>query len=232
MSARSPLPLRGRMSDVGWDVPADLTFEEWVTAGRLLLPIRRGLDWWIGDWWAFAEKRYGRRTAIAKAEGWNLKTCANHATVSRAFPESSRRREALDWTHHAIVAGLPPDEADSLLDWCLTKSKPRSTRELQGEVNRRRITIGSARETCSVANLDSLIEQGKKFRTIYADPAWMYENDRLQPPGYYYRGITIPDICALPIRELAADDAHLHLWVVDAVMEKSFEVFRDWGFEF
>jgi len=204
MLAPSVLPLRGQMSDVSWDIPADLTLEEWVAAGRLLHPIRRGLDWWIGDWWAFAEKRYGRRTTIAKVEGWNIKTCANHATVSRAFRESSRRREVLDWTHHAIVSALHPDEADRLLDWCLTGSKPRSTRELQGEVNRSKNPLGSSGEACSVANLDSLIAQRKTFGTIYADPPWMYDNDRLQPPGYQYRGMTIPEIRALPIRELTA----------------------------
>ena len=37
------------------------------------------------------------------------------SSVSRAF-ETSRRREALSFKHHAEVAGMPPAVADELLD--------------------------------------------------------------------------------------------------------------------
>jgi N6-adenosine-specific RNA methylase IME4 len=227
----SSLPLRGSLSKVGWEIPADMTVEEWGKAGRLLYPIRHGLDWWLGDWWSFSEKRYGHRTAIARTEGWHAKTCANHASVSRAFSQTSRRRELLDWTHHAMVASLSPDVADDLLDWCLIGGRPKSTRELKGELRRRKIPVGSPGEACTIESLNTPIMQGKKFGTIYADPPWMYEDDRLQPPGYHFRGMTIPEISNLPVRELAADDAHLHLWTVDAVLEESFKVFRAWGFD-
>jgi N6-adenosine-specific RNA methylase IME4 len=205
--------------------------EEWAAAGRWLYPLRRGLDWWIGDWWLHGEKRYGRRTAIAEAEGWNAKTCANHAAVSRKF-KTSRRREGLGWAHHAMVVSLPPDVADSLLDWCLMGDRSRSTSELKGEMIRRKFTDGVSGDTCTVESLQSPIAQGKKFGTIYADPPWMYVDDKLQPPGHHYRGMTIPEICNLPIRELAADNAHLHLWAVDGTLEDSFKVIRAWGFEF
>jgi hypothetical protein len=42
--------------------------------------------------------------------------------------EFSRRRENLSFQHHAEAAALPPDEADTLLDWCEETPKPRSTR--------------------------------------------------------------------------------------------------------
>src|ERR1035437_5874421 len=57
--------------------------------------------------------------------------------VCRKF-ETSRRREDLTFKHHREVAALPPDEAEALLDWCEETPNPRSTRELRGEVHRRR----------------------------------------------------------------------------------------------
>jgi hypothetical protein len=65
-----------------------------------------GVSWWIGDWWAFGEQRYGDRKAITEADDWDgpaFQTCADAAMVCRAF-ETSRRREVLSFTHHAEVA--------------------------------------------------------------------------------------------------------------------------------
>lgn len=44
--------------------------------------------------------------------------------------------------------------------------------------------------------------------------------------------MSINDIAALPISEIAADDCHLFLWVTGPILEKSFEVIRAWGFRY
>jgi hypothetical protein len=70
----------------------------------------------------------------------------NATAVVKAFPEASRRREALSFKHHAEVAALPPADPAALLDWCeetiQETEKASSTRELRGEVSRRRIPAG------------------------------------------------------------------------------------------
>jgi hypothetical protein len=58
-------------------------------------------------------------------------SCRAAARVARDF-EMCRRRHDLSFAHHREVAGLPPVEADALLDWCEETLKPRSTRELRG----------------------------------------------------------------------------------------------------
>jgi hypothetical protein len=70
----------------------------------------RSVSWWLGDWWAFGEARYGERKAIVDAKGWEgpvYQTCADAAMVCRKF-ETSRRREDLTFNHHREVAALPP----------------------------------------------------------------------------------------------------------------------------
>jgi N6-adenosine-specific RNA methylase IME4 len=37
-------------------------------------------------------------------------------------------------------------------------------------------------------------------------------------------------ICALPVRELATNDAHLYLWAVLPMMREAYEVIEAWGF--
>jgi hypothetical protein len=129
--------LRGRVLRVGLELLSDLSEAEWKEGGALLGKIERSVSWWLGDWWAFGEARWGERLAITKELDWEgptFEVCANIASVCRAFPlESSRRREHLSFKHHTEVAALPPDEADALLDWCEETPKPRSTRELRGE---------------------------------------------------------------------------------------------------
>lgn len=124
------------------DIPKDQTFDDWLVMGRRLCAGQRVVNWWIGDWWAAGSHRYGER-AKAAAEGIfgkEFKTLANAASVCRAF-ESSRRREALSWSHHAEVAGLDPNKADAIL----TKAEEEgwSKKDVRRAVMVHRIETGS-----------------------------------------------------------------------------------------
>ena len=102
-----------RPSSTALYLPANLSEQEWRAAGIALAHTEQSISWWIGDWWAFGEKRYGARKAIVESPEWDgpsFQTCANAAAVCKAF-ETSRRREVLSFSHHAEVAALPPDEA-------------------------------------------------------------------------------------------------------------------------
>ena len=153
--------LRGEVSPVGWALPDNLSEAEWRDAGRILGRVERSVAWWIGDWWAFGEARYGERKALVEGDDWDgpsFATCVNAATVCGTF-ESPRRRGLLGFTHHAEVAGLPPVEADRLLDWAeetiVRTGKPRATRELRAEVSKMRVTVG-AQPSGGTCTLDDL----------------------------------------------------------------------------
>ena len=74
-----------------------------------------------------------------------------------------------------------------------------------------------------------------KYRVIYADPPWSYGNTQ---PDYHteqrdhYPVMPLSDICAIPVREWAEDDAVLFLWVTSPILEESFQVIRAWGFKY
>lgn len=71
------------------------------------------------------------------------------------------------------------------------------------------------------------------FRVIVADPPWKYDvraDDVTHRSNLPYPEMSIEAICALPVRELAADDCVLWLWTTNAHMRESFAVLDAWGF--
>jgi N6-adenosine-specific RNA methylase IME4 len=237
MQPTPPPLLGGRFHPLGWTVPASLTKPQWIDAGRVLVPLQDACPWWIGDWWAFADHKYGDRIEIVRNEGWNAKTLANHGSVSRAYPETSRRRE-VPWSHHAALAGLPPSERgpffDLVVEPLLRGGSVISYRELRAELHRHKITIGDrpSMHTCTVDDLKELVAKGRKFHTIYADPPWRHPYSPTWGFGFQqFETMTIEDIMALPIRDLVAPDAHLHIWIVPAVWWRVKEIVESWGFD-
>lgn len=73
------------------------------------------------------------------------------------------------------------------------------------------------------------------FRVIVADPPWEYEK-RAEDPTHRaalpYPSMTLDEIKALPVREMAADDSILWLWTTNAHLPVAFDVVRAWGFEY
>jgi hypothetical protein len=134
-------------------LPDGLAVEDWIGIGRVLGTIERATPWWIGDWWRHGEFRYGDRVAIVEAVGWTgpaAKTCANVGRVCGRF-QTSRRREALTFGHHAEVAGSHPEEADALLDFAEEPLReggsPRSISEMRAERWERYHAVEAERQT-------------------------------------------------------------------------------------
>ena len=69
-----------------------------------------------------------------------------------------------------------------------------------------------------------------KFRCIYADPPWRFRNGGRGSAKNHYATMTIDDICALPVAKLAAENAHLHLWVPNSFRTEGRKVIEAWGF--
>ncbi|MFZ5782292.1 MAG: MT-A70 family methyltransferase [Pseudomonadota bacterium] len=78
---------------------------------------------------------------------------------------------------------------------------------------------------------------GRRFKTILADPPWRFINrtGKVAPEHRRlsrYGTLTVEQISALPVAELAEDTAHLYLWVPNALLPEGLEVMRSWGFAY
>lgn len=75
----------------------------------------------------------------------------------------------------------------------------------------------------------------KKYQIIYADPPW----DVKAGPGWASGGVSrklkyptmsIEQIKALQIRDLAENNAHLYLWLINKYIEDGYQIAKAWGF--
>lgn len=73
----------------------------------------------------------------------------------------------------------------------------------------------------------------KKYKIIYADPAWKYQ-DKSNGGGAesHYQCLSISEICNLPIKSISADNSVLLMWVTMPMLEICFEVIKSWGFKY
>ncbi|MBS3929132.1 MAG: S-adenosylmethionine-binding protein [Sphingomonadales bacterium] len=79
--------------------------------------------------------------------------------------------------------------------------------------------------------------EGKKFRTILADPPWRFANrtGKMAPEHRRlnrYGTMNLEDIKALPVSLIADEPAHLYLWVPNALLAEGMEVMEAWGFTY
>lgn len=85
----------------------------------------------------------------------------------------------------------------------------------------------------AVRALRDLGAGGRKWATIYADPPWLYGNQGTRgATGDHYGGMTAAEVAALPVGDIAADNAHLHLWTTNAFLFDARAVLESWGFTY
>ncbi|MEV0357655.1 MT-A70 family methyltransferase [Nocardia sp. NPDC050697] len=72
----------------------------------------------------------------------------------------------------------------------------------------------------------------RRYRTILADPPWdiLQQGDR--GAEHHYPLMTTGQIEAMPVADLAEDDAHLWLWVTNGSWRAGYDVMTAWGFTY
>jgi N6-adenosine-specific RNA methylase IME4 len=93
--------------------------------------------------------------------------------------------------------------------------------------------------------------EGQRFGCIVSDPPWQFATrsdkgrgrcpdgpptsraaQRQNKPERHYATMSLEDIMALPVADIAADNCLLLLWAVDPMLPQALEVGRRWGFTF
>lgn len=75
------------------------------------------------------------------------------------------------------------------------------------------------------------------FQTILADPPWRFTNrtGKVAPEHRRlgrYGTMSLEEIKSLPVAQVTATNAHLYLWVPNALLPEGIEVMRAWGFRY
>src|SRR5579871_38310 len=76
-----------------------------------------------------------------------------------------------------------------------------------------------------------------RYRTILADPPWQFSNrtGKVAPEHKRlgrYGTMTLAEIGALPVAGICEKEAHLYLWVPNALLFEGLQILEQWGFEY
>lgn len=77
-----------------------------------------------------------------------------------------------------------------------------------------------------------MTEVRKKYRTILADPPWSTNQTGKLGASQHYPLMSLEDICAMRVGDLAEDNAHLWLWITNSNIFEAPAVMRAWGFSY
>jgi hypothetical protein len=103
-------------TQVGMRFHPRLPFEDWEAIGSRIGLHLNASAWWLGDWLAFGQFKYGRRYKQGiELTGLDYQTLRNYAVVARRF-DLPRRREKLSFQHHAELCALTDADQEVWLD--------------------------------------------------------------------------------------------------------------------
>jgi hypothetical protein len=140
---------------LGLTLKPGLSFEDWQATLKHVAVIHESSAWWLGDCLAFGEHRYMTRYRFAVNElGLGYSRARDLVYVSTHVPRA-RRREAASWSHHRLVAKLPPDDQERWLEAAIAGRW--STAEMKAAIDRSRpqaTALASARSPSDASCTD------------------------------------------------------------------------------
>jgi N6-adenosine-specific RNA methylase IME4 len=213
------------LSKTGAFIPADTTEDEWERAWTFLRRAEGSVMWWLGDMLVAADDRWHDAYDRAKKDsGFADETLRNAEWVSSSVDPVIRITE-LSWRHHQVVAPMPARQQKKWLAKALSEGW--SVAELKKAI--RESLLDEAAEA-------NPIPEGK-YRVIYADPPWFYNDQRTGTSGSggaasQYLTMETEKICELPIREKAHDSSVLFLWATAPCLPDALQVIEAWGFSY
>ena len=132
----------------------------------------------------------------------------------------------------------PPPPAATATGSKEASRKPRSDRKKVPVI----ISVhGEARNLAdvSVAQLDgwraeclAALPRTKKYRVLYADPPWAYQDNGNVEGKPGYPTVKLETLAKLPVADIAASTSVLFLWATNPLLPQALKLIEAWGFEY
>lgn len=75
--------------------------------------------------------------------------------------------------------------------------------------------------------------ENKKYKVIYADPPWRYQQKNLQGTAErHYPTMSMEELYNLPVDQLADKDCVLFLWTTFPMLQEALQLIKAWGFQY
>lgn len=212
-------------------IASRVTLDGWALAYEYATHVEENSPYWISDLLNYADTRADWRERFEQAKsatGLSEGRLHNVASVGRRV-QGRARELAPTFRHSTAVADLDPKDQETLLEQAKTEGWSSAfTRKQAKRLTRPRVLAGQA-------TLSGM------FRVIYADCPWIYRNTNAMPDGSQtpaedsYDGLSVDQLCALPVAAHALDDAVLFLWSTASHLLEipgPRDVIAAWGFEY
>ena len=82
------------------------------------------------------------------------------------------------------------------------------------------------------STIDEIVQSKKKYKIIYADPAWKFKSGQNSSRAIKYDTMDIDEIKKLPVEKIADKNAILFMWGTWAFYDQTLKVIESWGFNF
>lgn len=230
------------------ELPNKEAAKEWIITNQLgrrnLTPMEA--SYYRGKLYESKKQRQGTRTdltfpqngerlntakALGKQYGVSKNTITRDAEFSKAVDKVAA--EIGEEAKHAILTGranVLKKDVGKLIE---VKQKAPELVEsiLQGEIDIKKAEREIQKKITDERPKPAL-PQGK-YSVIYADPPWRYENSGFTTSAEnHYPTMSTDEICNLPIKDLAHENAVLFLWVTSPMIKGALTVCEAWGFEY
>ena len=134
----------------------------------------------------------------------------------------------------AVIETAPEELKTELREGNLTINQAYNhMKRMEKEAKREEIRQQNAEKVQAITN--PLEAQGL-FQTIVIDPAWDWGDEgdvnqfgRAKPD---YHTMSIEEIEALPIKQIADENCHIYLWITNRSLPKGFRLLETWGFRY
>lgn len=148
----------------------------------------------------------------------NLADNQSHLNYLAGVDDKEDQREIA----HRVLAGAARDVFEA--SKTLSRDKNAERRNAELERNREQVVSGTAALPTDT------------FQTIVIDPPWDWGDegdvDQFGIARPTYATMTINEIAALPVGELAEKNAHIYLWITNRSLPKGFRLLEEWGFRY
>ena len=174
---------------------------------------------------------------LGRQYGVSEKTIRNDEQFSRAVDKVAS--EVGDDAKQAILSGkasVPKERVEQLIDINLEAPK-----YIEPILNGSLSIADAVRQIKRADRIEKIVQKTAEpldgigvFPVIYADPPWEYDHPisdsrRIENQ---YPTMSLDEIMSLPVKDIAADDAILFLWVTTPMLEKGLKVLNAWGFDY
>ena len=147
------------------------------------------------------------------------------------------RRDDYEFSHQDLAVRASVSEATAARVQSLANKRP----DLLDKVADGALKLTEAMRQVKREEVAAKVEPlpSDKYRVIYADPPWQYNDSRAGIDGYdqtaaehHYPTMSVADLSALEVGKLAAADSVLFCWATFPLLTDALEVVRAWGFSY